>query len=604
MLPTKKVMQKIKDKVINLAQLLRDDLEFYSAFALKIRTKEATLIPLRFNRCQRILHDICEKMKRETGSVRIILLKFRQFGGSTYIDARGFHRTATQQNEYGKVVAHTKEAADMLFQMITRFHDHLPSICKPMASANSRGELTYSNPTKDPDEKEKNPGLGSSVSVYSAKTQGAGRGGTFRFVHCSEVPQWADPSKTMLGLLNSVPGGESSKGTEIFIESTAQGVGDYFYRLYHKAKKHDPSCEFWAVFLPWYLMDEYVNKVPANFEPNTEERELMEKQHPEWEYENPQTGDKTLNAEQIMWRRWCIATQCDNDTDKFQQEYPMTDEEAFITSGIPFFKVREVQKRLKKVAVIEPLFRGDINLIIDKDLWKAGRKLKTKKIDLTGNKYGDLSMWELPNDDHSYSWFADISEGVKGGDRSVLNIFNRNTGNQALAWKGMMDPDEFAFLIFELCHHFNWAFGSPEVNMHGFTTLKTLIDLGYPAIYQRLQIEHSVEDPTKKDGWLTNTRSRPLLLDAAKRSFREESAVINDPDTLLEMLTFVRDDNGKYQAQKGCMDDHVMAYGGACIMLGEIRAAKPGRGKRQRNRRRKNAPEDFKRNRWTGAPER
>jgi hypothetical protein len=68
---------------------LRDDLEYYAARCLKIRTKSGKIEPLIFNRMQRYLHQrIEDHARRNQGRVRILILKARQQGCSTYIGAR------------------------------------------------------------------------------------------------------------------------------------------------------------------------------------------------------------------------------------------------------------------------------------------------------------------------------------------------------------------------------------------------------------------------------------------------------------------------------------------------------------------------------------
>ncbi len=69
---------------------LRDDFEHYAATCLKIAAKDGTLVPLRLNRAQRAMHAAIERQLNETGKVRALILKGRQQGASTYVEAANF----------------------------------------------------------------------------------------------------------------------------------------------------------------------------------------------------------------------------------------------------------------------------------------------------------------------------------------------------------------------------------------------------------------------------------------------------------------------------------------------------------------------------------
>ena len=67
----------------------QSDLPEFAGDCLSIQDiNTSEIVPLKFNRGQIILHAVAEKQKAEKGRVRILLLKVRRFGGSTYIEAR------------------------------------------------------------------------------------------------------------------------------------------------------------------------------------------------------------------------------------------------------------------------------------------------------------------------------------------------------------------------------------------------------------------------------------------------------------------------------------------------------------------------------------
>ena len=556
---SKQLLDDVKAGRVDLVQLLLDDLELFSEYALYIQTKGGNIVEFVFNTPQLIMHEWCEEQLALFGWIRAVLLKARQFGGSTYVAGRLFHKVSTRPNQHAKVVAHQAEPALKLLQMYQRFFDKMPEELRPMKRYQSKSELTFANPSTVPEERAQNPGLESSLGVYSAKSQGAGRGSTLRLLHCSEVAFWEDAEPTMLGLLNTVPSSETDgKGTEVFLESTANGVGNYFYNMYMTAKRGEGT--FRALFIPWYVHPDYRATPPVGFEGTLTklERELLDVEHKDWDYVNPGTGRKTLSLPQLFWRRVTIATLCANDPRKFQQEYPLTDTEAFVTSGSAFFDPEAVQARLTAVIGGEgAIFRGELEF--DK------KEPKLLEDELTGC----LKIWKKPEPKKSYVYFADVAEGVEGGDRCCVQVLCRDTGEQVARWLGHTDPDSFAQICYDLGRYYNWAYGTPEAMGHGLVTLMRLKELGYPYIYTRQVYDQTLNTYRQQEGWLTTQRTRPIMLEALRSAFRDGEAIINCPDTLGEMQTFIMV-NRKLRAQDGCHDDAVMALAGAAQMLNEL----------------------------------
>ena len=578
---TKKLLDDIEAGRADLVSLVYSDLELYCQLCLKIATKAATVIPFVFNDAQRVLHDRCQELLKTDGMVRLVLLKARQYGGSTYIGGRIFKRTATDFNQHAKILAQNDEHALKLLKMYSMFYERLPPALRPATRFQSKSELFFAKPPGDPE-----GGLNSSLGVYSAGSKSAGRSATLRHLHCSEVAFWpGDVSDLMLGLLNTVPqSGDAAKGTEVFLESTANGVGGYFHSMYARARASRDEGGFRACFIPWYLHQEYRAKPPVNFEKalTRDERALHGKDHPGWEYANPANGKKNLTLDQLFWRRICIRTVCDGDEKRFRQEYPVTDEEAFVTSGGSYFPMDKLADRLRKVGELKYAFRGEIEEEEVKNEGPEKKKLKRRgkwrpKL-LEDDLNGRLTIWEQPQKEARYVIFADTSEGAQGGDPSVIEVVNRATGFQAAEWVGLIDPDALADVFYVLGQHYNWAHGSPEAQNHGLRTLATLKERAYPGLYQRQVYDETKRIFVDREGWMTTSKTRPLMLATLKRDFRDGELIVNSVRLLSEMQTFqlIRD---KLQAQDGCYDDCVMAVAGACQMREELPVARKRRTK-------------------------
>ena len=136
---TKKQLEQI------LLHKLQNDFSYFSKEFLKIRTKDAQISPLNFNAAQKELERIIKKQTKETGKVRIIILKGRQQGLSTAVGAYLYHNVSIKKAKKALVVAHKSEATKTLFEMTKRYHDlsSAPQGVKPKTLYDSKSELTF-----------------------------------------------------------------------------------------------------------------------------------------------------------------------------------------------------------------------------------------------------------------------------------------------------------------------------------------------------------------------------------------------------------------------------------------------------------------------------
>lgn len=278
---------------------LRDELEFYARNCLKIRTKGGKVEPFLFNKAQRYIHERLEEQKARTGRVRALILKGRQQGCSTYVGARYYHATTWAKGRRTFILTHEDQATQNLFEMVNRYHDHCPEFVRPSTGAANAKELFFDK-------------LDSGYKVGTAGTKGVGRSSTIQLFHGSEVAFWPNAETHAAGVLQAVP---DADGTEVILESTANGVGNLYHQKWQDAERG--IGDFIAVFVPWYWQDEYRKEVPKDFALDAEEREYAELYG--------------LDAEQMAWRRNKIAEL--KDPVLFKQEYPATAAEAFQMSG-------------------------------------------------------------------------------------------------------------------------------------------------------------------------------------------------------------------------------------------------------------------------------
>lgn len=286
----------LSERERKLRMKLRDDLEAYAKACLYIRTKSAHIKPLVLNAAQRLLHKAAEQQRAETGRVRIITVKGRQQGVSTYVNARGFHKTTHHKAWRSFILAHEQQGTNNLFEMVSRFYGNLPDMFRPGIRASNATELDFGT-------------LDSGYRVSTAGTKGTGRSSTIQFFHGSEVAYWPNAETHAAGVLQAVP---DEDGTEVWFESTGNGIGNYFHKQWQLAESG--QSDFRAVFIPWFIQPEYKRVIAAPVQFNDEEREYQ--------------ALYGLTDEQLYWRRNKI-TQLHNDPNLFAQEYPSNAREAF-----------------------------------------------------------------------------------------------------------------------------------------------------------------------------------------------------------------------------------------------------------------------------------
>src|SRR6516225_12203396 len=125
------------------AARLRRDLPYFAEHALKLRPKSGPLEPFILNPAQRKLHEIIEQQKAKTGRVRVIVLKARQLGVSTYVAARFYHRTINSPGLRTIILGHERRASSNLFGIVKRFHENLPDDLRPSVGTSNAEELIF-----------------------------------------------------------------------------------------------------------------------------------------------------------------------------------------------------------------------------------------------------------------------------------------------------------------------------------------------------------------------------------------------------------------------------------------------------------------------------
>lgn len=500
-------MRTMDKKLKAVRKRLLTDFEFYSQAALKIRTKAGEIAPLKLNKAQKILQEAVDKQLKSEGKVRIIILKARQQGLSTYTGGYLYFSVSQQPAKRAMVIAHTADSTRALYDLTKRYHDNMVEILKPHTKYSSRRELTFD-------------ALDSSYVCTTAGGDAVGRGQTFSHLHASELAFWPKSTAEDIwnGLAQAVP---NTKDTAIFIESTANGVSGVFYDMWRGAVEGKNG--YVPVFIPWFAGDEYREPVPKNFKRTPEEKALAKKYK--------------LDNEQLQFRRLKIAQ---NGIDLFNQEFPDTPETAFLTTGRPVFNSSQLQELLKKTRDVQQ------KLALEGDEWVEHHR-------------GELQTYYKHDSGENYVVSADPAMGLSSGDYSVAQVLDSKK-RQVATWRGHVHPDFFAQILEALGHYYNEAFIIVENNSHGILTCTRLgKDYAYPNFYTEIQHDKITDRETVKLGFTTTSKTKPLIIDQLRAAMREGEIELNDKTTIREMLTYIVTESGAMEAEHGCFDDCVMA---------------------------------------------
>lgn len=494
--------------------------------------------------------------------IRYIVLKARQMGMSTLIEAMGYWWTSTHRFTTTVIIAHEKEATKNLYEMFRRYYEYSHPSFKPDRKYNTKQDLTFdvSDEVKKTYDAQNlpSPGLQSEIKTMVA-TEGKGRSSTIKFLHGSECAFWDDSADVTSAAVQAVP---MAPETFIFLESTANGIGGYFYDEWNASKRGE--SQFRPVFFPWHSHNEYEtpNIIDDDLGDLDAEEEALYKL---FEHEG---YDRESWPRKIYWRR-LKKKEFRTDPKKFYQEYPSTPEEAFLASGRPVFDVPMLQE-MERIAVdaqkTHPYMCGDIKKVVDPET--GMERIKFIEIRRVGdNDPTPLRVWWDVDRSRKYVIGVDVSEGIeveassgKEADFSVITVFDVLARKVVARWRGYADPDQLGEIVFNIGTYYNTALVGVEINNHGIATAAKLRNMFYRNLYMRETAEdEQFQVRTTKFGWQTNKKTKPIMISELQRSIREGDIIDLDIVFIREAMSYIRKDNGAMEAQQGQHDDVVMS---------------------------------------------
>lgn len=536
------------------------DFERFAERYLRIKNERGDIVPLKFNSTQKkVLQKIKDLLRVERLDIRLInldkmvlrliILKARQQGISTVIQAFLFWLQYIKDDLKALTMGHKVDASNNLFDMYLRYYEKLEKHMRPITKKSNEKKISYAK-------------KGSENKIDTAGAGEIGRSDTLQAIHLTEVAFYPDAKTTFLGLL------QGAKNAYLHvIESTANGYNE-FYNKWNDAETG--TSVYIPIFLSWLEFPEYMTEAKRlgfiqDFKDKLErEKFLNDLGNPKFntypDEEKILMEEYGATIDQIKWRRYAISNLCDNDIDRFHQEYPRDPEEAFISSGRPVFDMNKVQLNLNQSR--EPLKTGD--LIVHYDESEAYEKKKEegktsylelkdyiKEVEFLENSKGFIKIWtERPEVDCTYRFAGagDIAEGLEQGDFTSFDVLDRFTNTTYLSWHGHLDPDLFADEVHKIWLYLNkdlWV--GIEKNNHGLTVINKLFSLGVNQYYMQ-RFEKGYPSDTSKIGFQTNSKSKPFMINILNEWIREDLFTDYDKEFWNECRKFVRNARGQMQA--------------------------------------------------------
>lgn len=453
-------------------------------------------------------------------NISLIILKGRQQGFTTVVTAYQLSSSILNRNFQGFTLADKSDNSEAIFQNKAKYpYSQLPDALKPTEKFNNRKQLLFEK-------------INSSWAVDTA-TKDVGRSRTVNFFHGSECAFWKDGIASIQAAL----GEAFTKNCIKIYESTANGYNDY--QTMWDSGVHI-NC-----FYAWWETKEYRINFPSEETKQSFLAEIDSKK--DWINERLKwlRDDKGLDAEQLYWYYKKFEGYINKRLIK--QEYPCSPKEAFLLSGDNVFDTEKLLARIETAPkpIKTGYFEYDYN------------GLKISNIRWVNDREGYINIYQLPNTPAVSKYCIGGDTSGDGSDFFTAHVLDARTGVQVATLKHQFDADQYTKQMYCLGMYYKQALIGIEANFDSFPIME-LQRLGYIWQYTRESQDTYTGKKEKRFGFKTTSLTRPTIISRLIEVVREHCEVINDRDTLEELLTIIRNEKGRIEAPDGGNDDQMM----------------------------------------------
>lgn len=528
------------------------DFEFWAATCAKIQDKKTkSLVPFILRNPQRKLLAILMQGVIAQTPIRIILLKARQWGGSTLVQLfmawiQLFHR----KSWHSVIVADIEDQARNIRKMYTRLAKEHPVNIAPVRFRPFEGS-------------QKNREImGRECVVYLGSMQQPDsiRSADVMMAHLSEVGLWKEtlgkkPEDIMQSIAGTIPSTEPY--SIIVVESTAKGLGNFFHRAWCSAQSGKSGYE--PVFVAWWEIEIY----QTQFDSEDQMRAFVSSMTDTEKY----YFSLGATLEGVNWYRH--KKQLDDLDDwRMACEYPTTAQEAFQSTGRRAHAPQYITQM--RAYCKDPLYIGD--MFAD---GQYGVTAINKSLEFRETPNGCFRLWALPEKGYKnrYVVSLDIGGRTDGADWSVVSVIDRYWMQDAGVeecigtWKGHLDQDLVVWKAVQIARYFCNALLVVESNSlrtkgkdgdHSLTILDEIKD-DYENLYFRTDPQKIRDGLPIRYGFHTNSATKTDLVNKMNRRFRECGHIERDAEALNEADCYEIKPDGSYGAVEGEHDDIYMS---------------------------------------------
>ena len=509
---------------------------------LYIVDKKNNLVKFTLNEEQDKLLQHVEYCLANDKPIRMIVLKARQIGSTTFFTALGFWWSAMNRNVTYGIVAHLMKSAESIFQKCKVFYNNLPLEMQPTTTQMSGEGITF--------DKKNGKGINSKIQ-FATVNEGVYRGQTITYLHLTENAFW---DGNVQAIENSLaPTVALNPKTMVVRESTANGY-NFFKDDWDRAVQN--KSDYTPFFFGWQDHGEYTINPPIDFRLTEKEKDIKER--------------FDLTDGQVFWRRYQIENNYGGNEIWFAQENPMTPEEAFVAAGAGVFDAETIVKGYE--ASVEPK-TIDIKSVptFEKLLVWEEPKVQHKK------EYAKKSQWSYEKQEYEYvdtdllveektfktPYTVGIDTSGMGADYNQIVVVNNITKEVVARYgKKSIAEEQLAMISVEIAKMYHDAMIVPEVNYsHEITNF--ILKLGYKNIYitENLAAQGGGVIGSIQYGFKTTQRTKPAIISALRSHLNANPKIIRDREFWYEAEYYLLEDptTNKMNASQGHHDDIIIA---------------------------------------------
>lgn len=582
--------EKARDAVFRYLIRLRckHDFYFFAYAYARIKNKDGGEdIPFLLRNAQIKLAKVFEQLRLhgQYHYIRVILLKCRQWGGSTLTDIyMAWLQIFWKTNWNSNIVGHQSSSATQVFDMYEKLINAIPtwlfydigqpfkSDTRKLKTSGTIQNIKYLIPRS------------CKIQTGSARNPESCRSGDAALAHITEeaffpnTTEWT-PAKVIKAASSSI---QPDPLTFIVRESTPNGRENEFHDAWVAANSVDkdgkPLSAFTPVFVAWFEIEKYIL-------PFASEDERADFAIWLWKNRNDEQGHgkyywwlyecKGASFEGI---HWYIEKSKEYETlDDMRQEFPSDDVEAFLFSGTTVFDPYKLKEMEEDCKGIEPIMVGDI----EGDSYDAADDACMDNIRFIERSGGPLKVWAGPDNSeivrNRYIVACDIGGSHKTSDFSDIVVLDRydeiygGVPEIVAEWHGHCDADQLAMRCAQIAHFYNDAYlvienntaysrmNNTEGNQSElfFPILLPLYNNLYSASQSKLKKVKNIE---MKWGFNTNKNTKVAVVKTMARIIRDGGYMERELAAIDECTYFLYyKQNDCYGAVAGKHDDRVMA---------------------------------------------